>query len=1296
MKKAILFVHGLNGGSGTWGNFERLIKDDPELEYSTFFYEYPSSWIRIIPWLQEKYGNIQALSSGLGTFIDHHLDQYDEVVLVGHSLGGLIIRQYLLNRKISNRPTKVKKVLFYAVPQEGSGLAKVTSLISYNHGHLKQLCNNSEFLDTLNDQWATSRIELDFEFKLVIAIEDGAVSPQSAKSNFRHMELEQIAGKDHRSVVKPKNKDDLAFKILKNFLLMTISISKSRPKGALRFDEWLLNDDTTGPFFPDSKREDIIKDLRRALVQPRNAVRVTGLSGLGKTRIAVEAIRELSDQVKNSVVYLDVAFEPNDLVATVHKWVSDGAGGLLVVDNCSVALHDQLLKATLRQESKLTLLSLDSDLQNSGACKYVELGRLDDGMIKKMLAHNFGDALPDIDRVVGFAQGFPQMAVLIARARINLDPDIGKLSDDLFAHKLLWGATQERNATDERILLGCALFDRFGLESETSSEFQYIANQVVNVNESDFYECVKRFSERGLIDKRGRYAQLVPKPLAIRLAAQWWGRNQRQAQENLINGMPDSLVTSFCEQIGKLDFLPEVKAFTANLCGNQGPFGQAEVILSSRGSRLFRAFVDVNPDATSSALYDVIASLDLEELTLIGGDVRRNLVWALEKLCFHARLFDESAWTLFLLATAENETWGNNATGIFSQLFRVQLSGTEAEPAIRFSLIRKALDLNEQSADMVVLAALKQSINIHGGTRTVGAEYQGTKLPLQEWKATIWQEIFDFWQSAFDILIEMTARGKTQNDEATEIIGHSIRAFVGNGRLSMLDAAIRKIVERNGKYWPSALDSIKMVFEYDTNGLNQEAIEMLKEWSKLLDAKDSPLLEKLMILVKNPPWEHRENEQGEYIDVAAENAKLLANELSENLESLKEYIPMLLEGEQKQAYSFGEKIAELTTYYDDFVDAVLSAIKSADRPNINFCLGMFSGIFKKSKDDWEVRIELISRDESLQKFYPNFIRTGGICENHLNRLLELIEEGNLASEDAGVLFYGSVTSGIDLEVISNFCIKLSKINDVGAWVALNVLYMYCHGNPGKFEAARLYFRELTTLVLLGKEMSSRTDIHSWNTVVKKLLESEDVVYAALICKKIIQSASGGLNHSDIWHTIKPLLMIIMKKHGRELWPIFTSAIASAEATERYWLQQLLERENGISSQQVSVLSIIPEDVIINWCETAEKSILLFVAASINIFDGAGLEKRPTALVVALLEKFAGDADFENTLSANMGSRGWSGSLVPYLESDKSGLSHLLTNSNRKVRAWAKKKIGYIDKEIEHESMRDDEQGLGIY
>ena len=225
------------------------------------------------------------------------------------------------------------------------------------------------------------------------------------------------------------------------------------------------------------------------------------------------------------------------------------------------------------------------------------------------------------------------------------------------------------------------------------------------------------------------------------------------------------------------------KGFQIDYLGAKALLSKAEELFTERGSKLFRAFVEVNPESTSDALYRILSECSHAQLQAIDGDTRRNLVWGLEKLCFHTDVFEKSSWSMLLLASAENESWSNNATGMFSQLFRVHLSGTQAKPNIRFDILKRAIALNQTDIDMVVLEALGEAISTYGGTRTVGAEYQGTKAPLEEWQPELWQDIFDFWQQAFDLMLVLFERGDSQKEKVLSDIGHSIRGFISHGRI---------------------------------------------------------------------------------------------------------------------------------------------------------------------------------------------------------------------------------------------------------------------------------------------------------------------------------------------------------------------------------------------------------------------------------------------------------------------------------------------------------------------------------
>lgn len=59
-----------------------------------------------------------------------------------------------------------------------------------------------------------------------------------------------------------------------------------------------------------------------------------------------------------------------------------------------------------------------------------------------------------------------------------------------------------------------------------------------------------------------------------------------------------------------------------------------------------------------------------QERMAIGGDQRRQLMWALEQLLFRRKTAPNALLLVWLLAEAENENDGNNASGVFEECFR--------------------------------------------------------------------------------------------------------------------------------------------------------------------------------------------------------------------------------------------------------------------------------------------------------------------------------------------------------------------------------------------------------------------------------------------------------------------------------------------------------------------------------------------------------------------------------------------------------------------------------------------------
>jgi len=217
--KLILFVHGFLGDAvETWGEFENLLtKHERDIfeNYDVRFFDYPSGILND--------PKIQTLAKALRTSIEHDYPEYDEIVLVCHSMGGLVAKKYLLDEIKFHEVDilKVKKVIFYDTPHNGADIANYGKI--FPNKQIKQMATTSDFIEFLNTDIYTLDISQYICMKYVIAEQKyksiKVVSTMSAQAIWANRDTETLIDKHHVDCCKPKDIDDLSYKILKKFVL---------------------------------------------------------------------------------------------------------------------------------------------------------------------------------------------------------------------------------------------------------------------------------------------------------------------------------------------------------------------------------------------------------------------------------------------------------------------------------------------------------------------------------------------------------------------------------------------------------------------------------------------------------------------------------------------------------------------------------------------------------------------------------------------------------------------------------------------------------------------------------------------------------------------------------------------------------------------------------------------------------------------------------------------------------------------------------------------------------------------
>ena len=1294
MGKKVVFVHGFVGGKNTWGKFPDLIKNEMNLDCDVSEYGFSTFYFPFVG----KSTTVQNLAEGLLTEIKARVAlETDEIILVGHSLGGLIIRQMLLNLELKDIKHKIRKIAFFAVPHDGSCFANIVKALPwFRCNKLRALSKDGSFVETLNDQWSYAKLNDKFEILSVIGGQDAVVNSNSAKGIFRHQSIETNIDAGHADIVKPKDGNDLSFILLKQFIDSKRRLKTYRNSCSEDYRGWQLHDNERRHgyrFIADSARQKSYESLCQALDESGSIVRITGLSGLGKSRLIIEYFENNGELEEDDVLAFDGSKNEDEIKSTIKAAIKGNAVGLAIIEGCSIDVHDYLSREIAGQECGLRIITVNFYEEKVDTSPHIHLTELDDNSVTQLISPvltQFDEG--QIKRIVGFVEGFPLLGILIAerfRSEGVLSPE---LSERDLAQKLI-DADNNLSEEHKRILQVCSLFDVFGVELDGIEDADFIIG-LARTNRHEFGLVINQFQEKRIINRVGRFARVVPKPLAVHLASMWWENNIHDELQKLIENLPERLIGSFCVQVKYLDSSKKVKEFVETLCDKCSPFGQAELLLSVKGSKLFRALVEVNPQATNDLIFRVIESLEDSDVLSIKADSRRNIVWSLEMLAFHDSCFDKSAWTLFKLAKNETESFSNNATGMFEQLFRCRLSGTEANFDRRLGLLKKLVSLDDEKSDLVAIAAINSGIDTYGGSRTVGAEFQGTKPELIEWKPSTYGEIFSYWQNLVDILLTLADK-EALVEQVKDALGHQIRSLISYDRVEMLDKAINSIINKTGKYWPAAVESISSALNYDSESLNDNQQNALVSWQELLKPSSESTEEKLKLIVLNPARDLFKSEDGHYIDCAAEEAKILAKEFSSAPSELIEHFDTLFNfSEQKQSWVFGKELMLNLSDPQSFLEHLFNYLRGRDVKSCQFASGIFYGLNELDSELWKNYISIVGKDSGLHKYYPDLVRTGQFTIDDLKVLVDLIKTGILESQTAVILAYGSVTSHLNEHEISQFCLELSSVDPTAKWVALDCLNMFMFGNK-EYEFLKVK-ESLTSLVLsvsfAKKDKSRHSDSYHWLTSVEKLLDTKDLSFAINLCEYLlIQVEKNDIDYSDLWDCLNKAFYKAFELHRADLWNAISPQILDIALKGSYRLKDLLVSKRSFESKSNSIFCLIDTALLIEWCK-AERALFL-VARSIPVFTNLDDKKVVTPLLVEMLAHYGNDKIFLDEISANFHTRGWTGSLIPYLESDHQAISAVKHHEHPTVVGWAVNMCEKIEKAIAAEAKKEAEEAM---
>ncbi len=245
-KRAVLFVHGFLGDAKeTWKapeaveSFPSLLATDEEVkDYDVFVFEYETK--DLFP------PAIENIADQLKFAVKQHLP-HDRVILLAHSMGGLVCMSYIL-KLLTGAEKKAQGtggLLLYGTPMTGVEWAKYAQLVLRlgefkipllgwlnrlvkANKQVEALTAGSEFIDRLNGEWVLRVLNGGhpdvpagqrawFPVRVVSGNDDWVVKESSARGFYSKIDWINV-DKDHHALVKPIDRLEMSYQVARDFL----------------------------------------------------------------------------------------------------------------------------------------------------------------------------------------------------------------------------------------------------------------------------------------------------------------------------------------------------------------------------------------------------------------------------------------------------------------------------------------------------------------------------------------------------------------------------------------------------------------------------------------------------------------------------------------------------------------------------------------------------------------------------------------------------------------------------------------------------------------------------------------------------------------------------------------------------------------------------------------------------------------------------------------------------------------------------------------------------------------------
>lgn len=1051
---------------------------------------------------------------------------------------------------------------------------------------------------------------------------------------------------------------------------------------------------------------DGINHLRDTLSQSASSVRLTGLSGVGKTRLLQALFDErLGERALNptQVFYTDVADSPEpDPRSLAEILIASRTRAILAVDNCPPELHRRLTSVCTAAGSFVSVITVEFDVRDDQP-EGTDIFRLEPasvGLVERVIRTRFEHVgQVDAHTIAEFSGGNARIAIALANTVEKGETLSGLKDEDLFQRLFL--QRHENNDALLKAAEACSLVYSFEGENTRSADAElFVLGSLVGQDSSELFRNVSELKRRGLVQKRSVWRAVLPHALANRLA--------QRALENmpcdnivavLASEGSERLLKSFSRRLGFLHECIEAVNIVEGWLSEGGLLSDI-FHLSETSMAMFENVAPVCPEKTLAVIE---AAADGEDGTTFTSRENVNFskfVSILRSISYDPDLFECCVRVLTKFALSEEPDEKQFSTrDVLKSLFFSRLSGTHASVSQRVSIIRSLATSEEPDKQALGTLLLDASLEATHFTSMYGFEFGARSRDFGFSPRT--REEVNGWYSAYIRLAETLAVSNLP-------VSPSIKSVVANNfRGLWMQGCIFDDLERvarmlaNTRNWNEGWLAVRRTLRFCSKNMEVNLTRRLRELERKLAPDD--LLQQARAYALSKQWSSLElgEIEGDSDESASDRwlrvertTHQLGVEVSKHEAVLREILPELVCGEDGRLGAFGQGMAEGTS--DPFalwreLRKQLAAIPT-DKRNFATVCGFLSGISKRDPALSGQLLDTAITDVVFGERFPLLQVSSGVDNRGVERLVEALSVNLAPIWDYLNLAAGRATENIDGNLLSDLLRAIAS-KPGGQEVAIRVLQMRFYSDSDKNGAYDEH------LVMFGRELLSAVDFESvggrrngmdyeLGSVASICFTSEEATESARItCGNVIRALSGN----KIYLTD---------------YPIFLGSIARVQPL--IILDELLNNDEShglrrigayseIVSRRSHPLAEIPDKVVLGWCDKDPIARYPVVASAIAPLGAPDDDSEPewTPLALVLLDHAPDVVAVLGEYKRAFRPMSWSGSRADIMEKSLDLISGLAGHANPAVAKWAREEERAFSNEIqverEWESQRNRER-----